>query len=157
MKRTGGRRTAIAEALLGGWLTWLLGVGSSMGAEPARDTSEHLERHRREQSLRQADETRWRSRHEALRDGVVQDRARLEQALAAYNRTRRPGRERDGARTRAAQEREAARRALAETESELAAFLEEAHRAGVPPGWLRPAETDGDAADESSEERRESR
>src|SRR5262245_22054495 len=51
------------------------------------------------------------------------------------------------------EERDAAQRALADAEAELAAFLDEARRAGVPPGWLRTAEPRKDVAGTASGER----
>jgi len=84
-----------------------------------------------------ADRAAWQQRVRDARKAVVRADARERDAEAAYDRMR----HRDHPRGKAAQavlaEREDARQDAEAARARLDEVLEQARRAGVPPGWLR--------------------
>jgi hypothetical protein len=84
------------------------------------------------------------SHHERWRDRVAEARAEVERAHerrdaaeTAVDRMRHSHHPRGAAREALFAEREEARAGVAEAEQALEELLEQARRAGVPPGWLR--------------------
>ncbi len=88
----------------------------------------------------EAERVAWRERIGEARGAVEQAQRRCEAAEAAIQKMRHRRRPRGDAREALFAERDAARAARAQSERALAERLEEARRAGVPPGWLRAAE-----------------
>jgi hypothetical protein len=80
----------------------------------------------------------WVGRLLAARQAVEQARARQAANRSLYSRMRHSN-ARGEKRGELVEERGEAKKALAEAEARLAALLEEARRAGVPPGWVREA------------------
>ncbi len=81
----------------------------------------------------------WQTRIEEAREELVQARARHEAALAAYRSVRHRRRARGARKQAALKQRGEAETALVEAERHLEELLEQARRAGVPPGWIRDA------------------
>lgn len=76
--------------------------------------------------------------HHAERVRAVEEaRARQESAEVAYKRMRHRRNDRGETKAAILAEREAANEALAQAERDLEQFLDQARRAGIPPGWLR--------------------
>jgi hypothetical protein len=85
------------------------------------------------------DKVTWVSRLREAHSAVAEARSRNLLAQDAYVRMRhRPG-ERGGEKAAILAEVTAAKLNLEETEARLTQLLEEARRAGVPPGWIREA------------------
>jgi len=85
------------------------------------------------------DKATWVSRVREAYASVAEARSRNVLAQDAYARMRhRPG-ERGGEKAAILEEVTAAKLNLADAEARLAQVLEEARRAGVPPGWIREA------------------
>ena len=90
-------------------------------------------------SAPQVDRDFWQKQIEEAREELALARTRHEAALATY-RTMRHRRRARGPRKRAAlKQRSETEAVLAEAESRLEELLEQARRAGVPPGWIRDA------------------
>jgi multidrug resistance efflux pump len=90
----------------------------------------------------------WQERVQEARDAVEQARARRDAAEDAYDEMRHRKYPRGDARAGVEAERSAAREALTEAQRNLDTLLDQARRAGVPPGWVRaPEATGADAAD----------
>ena len=85
----------------------------------------------------EAEQAQWRQRIGAARAAVEETRRQSAAAALEVQRMRHSKHPRGAAREALLAEREASDRARAEAERELNALLEEARRAGVPPGWLR--------------------
>ena len=81
----------------------------------------------------------WVDRILAARETVERARERVERSRTAYSRMRHRRKERGERREERREERDAALEALAAAEQALEALLEQARRAGVPPGWVREA------------------
>ena len=111
---------ALALAALGGWLAALAPAPPAAAAPDDAEWSAWLER---------IDEARL---------ALVQAERRSEAADLAVQKMRHRRKPRGEARAALFTEREAARAARADAERALEELLEEARRAGVPPGWLRP-------------------
>lgn len=84
-----------------------------------------------------ADRARWQERVGAARTELERARRRSEAAEEAVQQMRHRRRPRGEAREALFAEREAARAACSDAERALDELLEQARRAGVPPGWLR--------------------
>ena len=84
-----------------------------------------------------ADRAEWRERVGAARAEVERAQRRSEAAEKAVKQMRHRRHPRGAAREALFAEREAADAARAEAERALDELLEQARRAGVPPGWLR--------------------
>ena len=90
----------------------------------------------------------WQQRVQEARDAVEQARARRDAAEDAYDEMRHRKYPRGDARAAVEAERTAAGEALAEAQRNLDTLLDQARRAGVPPGWVRaPEPSAADAAD----------
>jgi hypothetical protein len=87
-----------------------------------------------------ADGPGWQERIAEARRAVEQAQRRRETADAAVQRMRHRRKPRGDAREALFAERDEARAAQAQAERDLEALLEEARRAGVPPGWLAAEE-----------------
>ena len=107
----------------------------------------------RAQTLRDAPERGpWQERVAEARELVLRARERRDAAETAVDRMRHSRHPRGEARKALFAEREAARLDVAEAERALEELLEEARRAGVPPGWLEaPAAQSPEAATEAPE------
>ncbi len=81
----------------------------------------------------------WQKRIEEAREELVLARARHQAALATYRAMRHRRRARGARKQIALKQRDQAEVALAEAERRLEELLEQARRAGVPPGWIRDA------------------
>ncbi len=81
----------------------------------------------------------WQKQIEEAREELVLARARHEAALAAYRDVRHRRRARGARKQVALKERSEAEAALDEAERRLEELLQQARRAGVPPGWIRDA------------------
>jgi hypothetical protein len=88
----------------------------------------------------EAEREAWQERIAEARGTVEQAQRRSEAADAAVQKMRHRRRPRGDAREALFAERDEARGAQARAERALSELLEEARRAGVPPGWLRAAE-----------------
>ncbi len=88
----------------------------------------------------EVDESVWVQRLEAGRQRVEVARARVEQSDAAYGKGRQRN-QRGERRSEAVSAREEAARELEAAEAAWPKLLEEARRAGVSPGALRPFES----------------
>ena len=89
----------------------------------------------------------WQERVAEARAAVLRAQQRRTAAETAVDRMRHRRHPRGEAREALFAEREAARLGVTEAERTLEELLEEARRAGVPPGWLRaPAAQSGAAA-----------
>ena len=84
-----------------------------------------------------ADRAAFQNRHAQQVRAVEAALARQEAAEVAYQQVRHRGRIRGDAKAQVLAEREAANEALAQAEQNLEDILEQARRAGVPPGWMR--------------------
>jgi hypothetical protein len=82
----------------------------------------------------------WQRRLGEARDAVVQAQARVASAETAYTEMRTRTYPLGEAKLAVENERSAAREDLVRAQGELDAALEQARRAGVPPGLLRAAE-----------------
>jgi hypothetical protein len=111
---------ALALAALGGWLAALA------PAPPA--------------ASRDAEWSAWQERIDEARLALSQAERRSEAADLAVQKMRHRRKPRGEARETLFAERDAARAARADAEQALEELLEQARRAGVPPGRLRPAE-----------------
>ena len=96
----------------------------------------------------EAEREMWQERVAERRADVERARERREAAETAVDRMRHRRRPRGDAREALFAEREAARAGVAEAELALEELLEEARRAGVPPGWLRAPAAQAPAAPE---------
>jgi septal ring factor EnvC (AmiA/AmiB activator) len=90
----------------------------------------------------------WRDRVAETRNELELARQRLDAAETAVNRMRHSQHPRGSARVALFAERDEARVDLAEAERSLEELIEQARRAGVPPGWLRAPAADSPAAPE---------
>jgi PAS domain-containing protein len=88
----------------------------------------------------------WQKRIREAREDLAQARARSEAALRAYTEVRHRGRGGGARKQQALKERKEAEVALAEAERRLEELLDQARRAGVPPGWIRDASGPSPAA-----------
>ena len=88
----------------------------------------------------------WQKRIGEARKELAQARARFEAALSAYSEVRHRGRGGGARKQSALKERGEAEAALAEAERQLEELLDQARRAGVPPGWIRDASGPSPAA-----------
>lgn len=87
-----------------------------------------------------ARKAKWQERYRSFLTRLERmhaDRERLEQSLASVQHAKHP---RGAARHQFQQQIEARDREIAQLESQIAEFQEEAHRASVPPGWLTEVE-----------------
>ena len=137
-----GTPRSAAPAVLGLIVLTMLATGpllpTSAWAGEAEDARlEELDRRAEEEARREAS---WRKRHEEALKAV--DEARKEWEKAAEDRRRMGHRKKwhERRRSEVNQSLEDARLALAREEQALEEFYEEAHRAGIPPGWVRPPE-----------------
>ena len=121
---------------LGCLVAVLLLVGAaapSALAQTSREAAvEQLEQMRQRAKAEEAREAKWRARHQEKLQAVEKAREYVDWAErngGGYFSSRNPA---------AAEEREKAAAKLEKTEQALADFREQARRADVPPGWLRP-------------------
>ena len=106
----------------------------------------------RAEALRDAPEQEpWQERVAEARHLVLRAQERREATEKAVDRMRHSRHPRGEAREALFAEREAARLDVAEAERALEKLLEEARRAGVPPGWLRAPAAQSDAAPAAAE------
>lgn len=84
----------------------------------------------------------WVKRIRDARGELASAHARYEKAVHAYSEMRHRRHERGEAKLAIIDEQEAARGAITQAARKLDALLEEARRAGVPPGWIREAMDD---------------
>jgi hypothetical protein len=82
----------------------------------------------------------WQQRYRSLVRSVEQLRTELEENRAAYSKAKQRDRLQGSRREQLVEQIASNEKRLAELETELAAFPDEARRAGVPPGWLRDIE-----------------
>jgi len=85
------------------------------------------------------DKTTWVSRVREAYAAVAEARSRDLLAQEAYTRMRHRPSERGGEKAAILEELTAAKTHLDDAEARLEQVLEEARRAGVPPGWIREA------------------
>ena len=79
----------------------------------------------------------WVQRYETLRTQEKELREKLEEARAQYSRGRRANRVRGEERVEVVERIEKLEKELAQAQRKLAAFPEEARKAGALPGWFR--------------------
>jgi type IV secretory pathway VirB10-like protein len=96
----------------------------------------------------QAHRAAWVGRIRAARKSVDDARQRQIDAEVGYGKARHKRKTRGEAKRELLDEREASGKALAAAEDALDEALQEAHRAGVPPGWLREASSAGSPANQ---------
>jgi hypothetical protein len=84
-----------------------------------------------------SDRSAWEMRVRGAREAVARASARRDAAETAYDRMRHRDYPRGKAAAAVEAERSAARAAVEAANRSLEDLLEEARRAGVPPGWLR--------------------
>ncbi len=82
----------------------------------------------------------WQERYSSLISGVAHAEQRVEASRAAYSKAKQRNRLKGDLKLEILQEIQDAEAQLARLKKELAEFPDEAHRAGVPPGWLREVE-----------------
>ena len=116
-----GRASSIRAARLA-LVILLAGTATALAAPPGPD--EH---------------DAWVDRIHDAREAVEVARKRVETSRAAYSRMRHKRKERGERKRERAEERDRAVDDLAAAERRLDALLEQARRAGVPPGWVREA------------------
>ncbi len=117
--------------------TALASLAFSSVTQAQSSLEKRLERLRQQEELAASEERTWREQHSKLLDRLERAEKRVEKATSDYSRVRRTRRTR-GRTARAL--RKAKEDALAEADKARAAldeFYEAAHRAEVPPGWLR--------------------
>lgn len=85
------------------------------------------------------DRESWLRRIRDARDQLGAARERYDQAVQAYGKMRHRRKARGAEKSAILDERAASSAALDAAEEDLHALLEEARRAGVPPGWIRDA------------------
>ena len=88
----------------------------------------------------------WQTRIRKARAELAQARVRSERAVNSYRKVRHRGRGGGNRKREALMERNEAEEALAEAERHLEKLLDQARRAGVPPGWIRDASGPSPAA-----------
>jgi hypothetical protein len=88
----------------------------------------------------------WQARYRSLLDSVSEAASRYQAAKAIYTKNRQINRKRGDARFDINTELSEAQIELADARAALEDFPDEAHRAGVPPGWLREVEDTAGAA-----------
>ncbi len=120
-------------------LALLLALSGPAFAPPARGATPPV-------SAPQVGREAWQKRIDEARDELAQARARHEAALAAYRDLRHRRRARGARKQAALKERSEAEAALDEAERRLEELLQQARRAGVPPGWIRDASQPNPAA-----------
>ncbi len=113
-------------------LALLLALGGPALAPPARGATPPV-------SAPQVGREAWQQRIEQAREELARARARHEAALEAYREMRHRRRARGTRKQAALKERSEAEAALDEAERRLEELLQQARRAGVPPGWIRDA------------------
>lgn len=92
------------------------------------------------------DRDAWMSRISAARERVTVAQNNYTSALRRYGQMKRRDRARGEDKLDILAVRKAARAEVTEAEQDLDTLLEEARRAGVPPGWLRDAMAGTDPA-----------
>jgi len=90
--------------------------------------------------LPDGDKAEWQQRYRDLIESVSAAASRHEAAKAAYTKNRQINRKRGEARDKINVELQESEVALAKARADLRDFPDLAHRAGVPPGWLREVE-----------------
>jgi len=118
------------RGLLAGLLAALLALPLAAGAADPLPSDAHIGG---------PDKAVWVGRVRAAYGTVAEARSRNLRAQEAYTSMRHRPSQRGGEKAAILAERTAAEAALADAEAQLAQVLEEARRAGVPPGWIREA------------------
>lgn len=88
-----------------------------------------------------AEKARWVERLTEKQRDVANAKVRYASAQRTYQRMRTRNTSRGDKRSRVVDDLAAAETALAEAERELESILAEARREGVPPGWIRDADS----------------
>jgi hypothetical protein len=121
-------------------------LGLALAALLAAPGAPSLEAPRAEALPEASEREPWQERVAEARELVLRAQERRDAAETAVERMRHSRHPRGEAREALFAEREAARLDVAEAERALEELLEEARRAGVPPGWLRAPAAQSDAA-----------
>ena len=111
-------------------------------AAPALDARGALTGALQEASLKST----WVGRLRQAHRSVDETRARHAKAKADYGRARHRNRARGDRRSALLREIEESEAAMIQAEQRLEELREEARRTGVPPGWIREAESEGPAS-----------
>jgi hypothetical protein len=136
MRRVSGILWVACAVLLAGGVE---GAGASSSSTDALPKIEMADPSPAQDDVERA---RWQKKAVDAYRGLAEARQRYDAAVARYSSLRSRNRDRGDVKVQAMKEKADAEEALAVAEERLESLSEDAHRAGIPPGWIRVFDED---------------